>query len=150
MKREPRSGDEKVAPGKRSAAWGSWQSNEPSPGRGDRADCHEKPSVAPCMIKVGSPISITEIPVIGSFSLLLSLCEWLWKCAKPWECVGEFPQKNTGGRKRTPFELRARPGGRSSARRPGSSRTGPCPFRLSTYRRKGERLGRGITLGGLP
>ncbi len=106
-------------------------------------------SAAHCMLRVVAP-SRKEIPVVGDFSLLLSLCEWLWKCEKSWEPEQTFPQNNTGGRKRTPIELRARPEGRSSARTPGSSRTGPCPRRSRTYRRKGERLGCGITLGGLP
>ena len=104
----------------------------------------------PCMINVVTQLFKGKIPVVGSFSLLLSLCECLWKCAKTWDVEQKLPQKNTGGRKRSPFELRARPEGRSSARTPGSSRTGPCPRRSRTYRCKGERLGCGITLGGLP
>ena len=103
-----------------------------------------------CMINVVTQLFKGKIPVVGSFSLLLSLCECLWKCAKTWDVEQKLPQKNTGGRKRSPFELRARPEGRSSARTPGSSRTGPCPRRSRTYRCKGERLGCGITLGGLP
>jgi hypothetical protein len=101
-----------------------------------------------CMIQVATPLGIKKKPVVVAFSLLLSLCECLWKCEKSWDVDRKHPQKNTGGRKRTPFELRARPEGRSSARTPSSSRTGPCPRR--TYRRKGERLGCGITHGGLP
>ena len=86
----------------------------------------------------------------------LSLCFFLFvndcgnvENSKPWpRFTWLFLQKETGGRKRTPFELRARPGGRSSAREPGSSRTGPRLLRAD--RRKGERPGCGITHGGLP
>jgi len=109
-------------------------------------------SCAPCML------SARWLITRNKSSSSLSLCFFLFvndcgnvENSKPWpRFTWLFLQKETGGRKRTPFELRARPGGRSSARTPGSSRTGPCPRRSRTYRRKGERLGCGITLGGLP
>ena len=146
----PPEGGKRVAPGKRSAARGmSFRSIEAQAGATEYRKMTSF-SIALCMINVGTPFHIGKIPEVVAFSLLLSLCESLWKCEKSWGAGQPFPQKNTGGRKRTPFELRARPGGRSSARTPGSSRTGPCPFRSSTYRCKGERLGCGITLGGLP
>jgi len=120
------------------------------PARHFQGHLHPVSASHPCMINVVTQLFKGKIPVVGSFSLLLSLCECLWKCAKTWDVEQKLPQKNTGGRKRSPFELRARPEGRSSARTPGSSRTGPCPRRSRTYRCKGERLGCGITLGGLP
>jgi len=107
--------------------------------------------IAPCMICVGTAFHLGKIPVIGAFSLLLSLCESMWKCGKlrVLAIINWLdPQRTTGGRKRSRLELRARAEGRSSARTPGSSRTGPRWLRAD--RRKGERPGCGITQGGLP
>ena len=107
-------------------------------------------SCAPCML------SARWLITRNKSSSSLSLCFFLFvndcgnvENSKPWpRFTWLFLQKETGGRKRTPFELRARPGGRSSAREPGSSRTGPRLLRAD--RRKGERPGCGITHGGLP
>ncbi len=82
------------------------------------------------------------------FFLFVDGCGNVQNC-EPWPTSSWLnPQKETGGRKQTPLELRARPEGRSSARVPGSSRTGPRFFKAD--RRKGERPGCGITHGGLP
>ena len=110
---------------------------------------HSRP-LAPCML------SARWLITRNKSSSSLSLCFFLFvndcgnvENSKPWpRFTWLFLQKETGGRKRTPFELRARPGGRSSAREPGSSRTGPRLLRAD--RRKGERPGCGITHGGLP
>ena len=86
----------------------------------------------------------------------LSLCFFLFvdgcgnvENSEPWPTSSWLnPQKETGGRKRLRLELRARAEGRSSARGPGSSRTGPRFIRAD--RCKAERPGCGITQGGLP
>jgi len=45
------------------------------------------------MINVVTQLFKGKIPVVGSFSLLLSLCECLWKCAKTWDVEQKLPQK---------------------------------------------------------
>jgi hypothetical protein len=45
------------------------------------------------MIQVVAPLRTEKIIVVEDFSLLLSLCECLWKCEKTWDVEHNFRKK---------------------------------------------------------